>query len=236
MTNLYDDQDLLGTNKIIGSAPAANPGDLVPLSQVQTLINTAVTAAIDELDIEIPDIPLGATVGSFRSGFYSIIGNMSTGTSATLGNGALRLYAFLVPKAITLSAIGCEVTTAGDVGCTVRLGIYADVNGLPSTLVADAGTIAGDVVGSAEVATSVTLQPGIYWIGGAVQGVTTTQPTMRTIHVPVLPIQVFSTSMPGANQNVTAVNLGGVTGALPATVNPATANSGSAIRCFLKVA
>lgn len=213
MPQVYEPLNLRG-NKLTGVPTATDPSDAVPLSQMG----------------------LGATLGRFRSGFYSIIGNQ-TSTSNTLGVGSLRMYAFIVPTAVTFTAIGAEVTVAGDAGSKVRLGIYADDgNGLPSARVLDAGTIAGDTVGVQEVACNATLTPGIYWIGGAVQDVTTTQPTMRTIGSPILPIQVYSASLPATNQNVTGVNLGGVTGSFPSTVAPSTANSGNAIRCFVKAA
>lgn len=187
--------------------------------------------------VPLSQMGLGATLGRFRSGFYSLPGNTSVSTLNTLGSGNLRMYAFLVPSAITVTAIGAEVTTVGDAGSKVRLGIYADDgNGFLSARVVDAGTIVGDSATAQEAACNVTPIPGVYWIGGAVQDVTTTQPTMRTIGTPVLPIQVAATSLPAINQSVTGVNVGGVTAAFPSSVAPSAANSGNGIRCFIKVA
>lgn len=214
MPHVYEPLNLRG-NKLTGVPTATDPSDAVPLSQMG----------------------LGATLGRFRSGFYSLIGNAVISTSNTMGNGSLRMYAFLVPSAITVTAIGAEITVAGDVGSKLRLGIYADDgNGFPAARVVDAGTIAGDSATVQEVVCNVALTPGIYWIGGALQDVVTTQPTIRTIGSPVLPIQVASISIPAANQSVTGVNIGGVTGAFPSSVTPTAANSGNAPRCFIKVA
>ena len=128
-----------------------------------------------------------------------------------------------------------------------RIGIYADdgtglVTGAPildagsiSTGTGNAGTVAtAGTPGVYEITTSILLPPGLYWVGGAVQGAATTQPTMRS----VLP----STILNGPPSNAMAVpnlqNIGyqvtGVSGALPTWSG--TSQSGTAVRIFFKIA
>jgi hypothetical protein len=158
-------------------------------------------------------------------------------TSATLANGTLRVTPWLITRACTLTALGAEVTVIGDVGSLLRLGIYAD-NGsyYPGALVLDAGTIAGDSA-TVQAITGLTtaLTPGIYWVGGVVQAVTVTQPTVRTqgTWTPPCPIGTGA-ALPGAGNTVTGYSMTGVVGALGAfsgTVLPV----GAVPRTFAKV-
>lgn len=137
-------------------------------------------------------------------------------TTATLGNGNLRVNPVWIPNPITLQRLGAEVTSNGDAGSKLRLGIYADDgNGRPSTLVLDAGTVAGDSSTVQDTgAISQPLNRGWYWFGLAVQLVTTTQPTVRTSSAPLTMVD-FGASAPTAGQLAVGVQMTGVTGALP---------------------
>lgn len=127
-----------------------------------------------------------------KSGSY--FQGQSSVTTATLSNTLLRLNAFPVAQQITIAQIGAELFTAGDAPSLIRLGIYADDGtGFPGALVLDAGSISCGTGNAGTVPTggvpgvymitpgsTPTLPPGLYWTGGVVQGVTTTQPVMRT--------------------------------------------------------
>lgn len=157
-------------------------------------------------------------------------------TSNVLGNNALRVVPWVITKPWSLTRIGAEITAVGEAGSKYRLGIYADNGfGYPGALVVDAGLIAGDVVGAAEQTVSLTLQPGIYWIGGVVQLAPTTQPTLRVIAswVPPIPINLGSTAP--FNVSVMGYQLGNVSGPLPSTMASA-GISGFSARLFVKTA
>lgn len=100
-------------------------------------------------------------------------------TDATLGFGTVRVVPVFVPKTLTITRIGAEVTSAGTAGNTFRIGIWNDSNGFPATLNQDCGTIDAASATVQEITVNFSLAPGIYWVGGAVQGAAT-QPTMRT--------------------------------------------------------
>lgn len=163
---------------------------------------------------------------------------LAVGTSATLSNGALRVTPWLLRTSVSISRIGSEVTVVGDAGSKLRLGIYADTgNAYPGALVVDAGQIAGDSATVQELTVAVTLRAGLYWIGGVVQAVTTTQPTVRTQSGGNLDVLLSpGTSLPSAGSTVAGYNQTGVTGALPATFSSTVAPVASAPRLFVKLA
>lgn len=187
-----------------------------------------------------PAVSPPATVspgGAFVSGRYYVVPPVqSSGTSATLGVGTLRLQMFMAPNACTLSRIGAEVVTPGDAGSKFRLGIYNDDGtGRPGALLIDAGVIAGDSGTVQELTINQSISAGIYWIGGAVQIVTTTQPTMRTSSQGGTQyVEASVGSAPPSNWGNIGVTGTGVVGALP---NPFVfANyAGSVPRVFVKV-
>lgn len=142
----------------------------------------------------------------------------SAGTAAH-ANGVLRLSPYMVFKTTTLDRIGVEVATAGDVGSLVRIGIYADSgNSVPGARVVDAGTVLGDSVTTQVLTISVTLAPGLYWMGAVGQNVTTTGPTLRIVGSTWMPPALMSpgtTSLPGSNATINGYVQNSVTGALP---------------------
>jgi hypothetical protein len=169
--------------------------------------------------------------------FFTASPNSVT-TSVTLGVGSLRLTAWVLTRAMALDRIGAEVTTIGEAGSKFRLGIYADNgNSYPGALVVDAGQIAGDSATVQELTIAVTLAAGLYWVGGAVQSVVTTQPTMRTINnwTPPVPLSA-GTSAPSAGALQIGYTQSSVTGALPANYTATPAGTSIASRVHLRAA
>lgn len=153
-------------------------------------------------------------------------GQSGTSTSATLGNGSLRLAPVFIPVVCTIKAMFAEFTAAGDAGSTLAMAMYSDNGtGYPGSLLITGPTLstgssnAGSIStgGTAGVysglVTNTAVNPGLYWIGGVIQGVTTTQPTMRIGSW--LPYSVGSGGLPSANSNVVGYSQSSVTGALP---------------------
>lgn len=176
--------------------------------------------------------------------YYVTAGQNATSTSAVLTNGTLRLTPWFVPNACTLSRVGCDISSAGDGGSTVRIGIYADNgSGYPGALVLDAGSefISGAINGASntvqEVVVSKALAAGLYWVGGVVQGVTVTQPTVRIpTGNPMLGNIPLGTSAPSAAVSVLAVTQTSVTAALPTTFTTTVSLGTITPRIHVKVA
>jgi hypothetical protein len=175
--------------------------------------------------------------GVLASGYYYST-TSSLSTSSTLGVGTLRLAPWFVPNACRISRIGAEVTSGGDSGSKLRLCLYADSGaGLPSTLLLDAGTIAGDSATVQEITINQQLSAGLYWIGASVQVVTVTQPTVRTGTIACWTSPWLGTSAPGAGTISAGVTYGSVTAAAPGVLAPGSISTAGAVpRIFVKVA
>jgi lysophospholipase L1-like esterase len=197
----------------------------------------AMTGYVDDYRLWDLTAAPGLPVPSSGQYFYPVSPNNQT-TGNSLGNASLRVAPWLLTKPLALSRLCAEVTTAGDVGSKFRLGIYADNgNGLPGSLVLDGGQVAGDSATVQELTVSVTLAPGLYWIGGALQSVTTTQPVIRVANnwSPPIPMSA-GTSLPASAQSVLGyISSSTVSGALPGSFGGATP-SGTIPRVFVKVA
>jgi len=206
--------------------PTSGP---VVLGSLEKTDDSGVNAAFAGFSLPVP------APGNYM--FTSSPGGAST--SAALSNGALRLLPWVVTQRIPIDRIGAEVTVIGDVGSKLRLGIYAD-NGFsyPGALLLDGGQIAGDSATVQDApAVSLVLNPGLYWIGGAVQAVTTTQPTVRVPSNWAPPLAISTGPvMPTANQTAIGYQMTGVTGALPANFSGSLSPSGAAPRCHVRVA
>lgn len=196
-----------------------------------TGINAATQTALDAKAPVLAGPPAG--------NFFFPVSPVSTSTAATLGVGTLRAIPWVCLSSTSLAQLGAEVTSAGDAGSKVRLGIYANSgSGYPGSLAVDAGQIAGDSATVQMLTASLALSPGVYWLAAVVQSVTTTQPTLRTVgahwnaSVP-LPL---GTSTPGANATSVGLATSSVTGALPSTFPAGASGTGGAARPIMKVA
>jgi hypothetical protein len=195
--------------------------------------------------IELPDLSrfYARNLSRHLSGCYYIATPAGAASTAnTLGNGTGRFSPFPVPAAITLAKIGVEVTAVGEAGSVIRLGIYGDNgSGFPGPLVLDAGTVPGDAVAAAaELTINQALQPGLYWVGGVVQGAPTTQPTLRTLTAidQSIPLPISGGTTPGANHPTQVGFVGfGMAGAFPANwPTPAPNLTAQVARVFVKIA
>jgi len=106
----------------------------------------------------------GFGLGAYRTnGYY--VGFLSTiSTAATAALAANTLYAtpFVVTDTATFTRIGINVTTLSTGGA--RLGIYNFANGVPTTLVLDAGTVSVTSTGEKEITISQSLSAGAYML------------------------------------------------------------------------
>ncbi len=114
----------------------------------------------------------------YTSHCFSGLGTASQLTNS--GNAVASLIPFYLSAAATPVNMACEVTTGSTTGAfNVDMGIYADNNGVPGTLLLDIGTTATGVKSVAQAATGVqiqaipagslpggksVLQPGWYWL------------------------------------------------------------------------
>jgi hypothetical protein len=127
----------------------------------------------------------------------------STGTSASNSNNVARYVPFYVGKQIgtTALAVYCTALNAG-ASAVVRIGIYNDSSGRPSTVAKDAGTVSINATGVlTKTFTEVTLTPGWYWAAIATQSIDTAgaNPTFAACSVSA---QIAGETTPTASNNM----------------------------------
>lgn len=152
-------------------------------------------------------------------------------TTAAMTQNEVRAIPLWLPQG-SYNALGAETTGAGEAGSVIRLGVYADDgNGYPSSLLVDAGTIAGDgATAFKTVSINLTLAAGWYWLAGVAQLCPATPPTVR-VSSQGNPAIVTSTS-PGATTSV-AFSGTSASGALNSTFGSPT-RQGNTIRVAIR--
>lgn len=159
----------------------------------------------------------GAAQGSFSaftSGNWYVHSEMTT-TLGKLGTASMAAVPFFLGKPATMNGIGI-VATDTTVGCTFRMGIYADNgSGVPTTKLVECGTVAGSSTTGFKSITGWTLamNPGLYWLACASQGADQQMMTMSVNRC----YGVGDTTGIGAASGANAAYgiSGGVTAALP---------------------
>lgn len=107
--------------------------------------------------------------------FYDSRVNTTVGTVAMAAN-TLYGVPFYVPNGSTYTGLVAEVTTTV-AAATIRMGIYQDSQGAPSTLILDAGTVSAVTTGGKTIAISQYLPAGWFWLAA----VSNTIPNVRCI-------------------------------------------------------
>jgi len=98
-------------------------------------------------------------------------------TNASIKPNTDRIYYVLVlaPEKVTYNTVECYIRLSGSSGGQVaRMGLYANQNGAPSTLIADYGTVAIDSGGIKQISINQALDPGWYWYAFTCDADTTT--------------------------------------------------------------
>jgi hypothetical protein len=81
----------------------------------------------------------------------------------------------------TFDQVGLYIAVGGSAGAVIRLGVYADDGeGVPTTLVADWGTIVATAAGGFTISISWTPAADLYWLAGVLQGSPGTPPQIRS--------------------------------------------------------
>jgi len=168
------------------------------------------------------NLQIAANMPGYQSGVW-YISPLATSTQGGPAVTANLLYAspIYVSETLTTSALGIYVTT-GAASTNVRMGIYNCANGIPTSLVVDAGT--GSTSSSAvtrEISVSQVLTPGWYFIAAVFDGT----PTLRAQAVNRGSTLGISGGLNGVG--VTQYTAAHTYGALPATFPTVTADSTS---------
>ena len=109
------------------------------------------------------------------TGLYYTSGMPNRLSDTTIVHQTTYYLPIVIQNAVTADRIACRGGT-GLSGGSVRLGIYNDSSGLPSTVLIDAGTVATGAGGVAQITISQSLSVGIYWLAFCQQGTAPTTP------------------------------------------------------------
>lgn len=178
----------------------------------------------------------GVPVTGYVSTFYYPTSGTSGAVTPTLDQ--LRVVPFRIDTAATWDRIGYLQNNVGTAGAVVRLGIYDSLtNGAPGNLVLDAGTVDASAGLNLKTATiSVTLSPGVYWLGAVAQVATSALVPYGTTY-PFVYLLATNAPQNYPSSLVTCYTKSGVTGALPASfASTASAGAGAGPYLFLRAA
>jgi hypothetical protein len=163
-----------------------------------------------------------------RPGFWHVLGLWTGATGRQQEEARLRCFAFALTTPQTINAVGVRLGSGGTgtAGAVFRIGVWdSGSNGLPNNLLLDAGTV--DCTQPTQSVLTITglslaLNPGVYWIGGALQGAAATRPFMVETNTPKFPLLIpsqFNADTPDGLVFVGFQNVheGGVTGAFSST-------------------
>jgi hypothetical protein len=156
--------------------------------------------------------------------WYKTLVSASQGVSIT--NQTMYCTPILVDRTLTADRISLLTSGTFSGTASVRLGIYSDTNGVPSTLVLDAGTVSATASGSGYTITiSQSLTAGTYWMAFCQQTAPTTPSYLgAAAGATVLNTLDLGTNNPG-NNLILSYNQTSVTGAFPSTMTPTLSTS-----------
>jgi hypothetical protein len=133
----------------------------------------------------------------------------------------------IVDRTLTADRLAISTPGAFSGTATVRLGIYSDTNGQPSSLVLDAGTVSVTAASTIfQITISQSLSAGTYWLAFCQQG---TAPANNSVHGITTGLGLPNPLDLGQTTAATTYNQGysqaSVTGALPSTMTPTAAGT-----------
>jgi hypothetical protein len=209
--------EILWDEGVHHGAVTVQPNTSQPGSQINGGTSVTVTAGVRSLirrtstgdDWTLFNLEIARRREIYRSGFYTQTGSALSTNAPALNT--MVLIPLLIENRRAFDRIACDVTTAGGTGGLARLGIYqSDVNGMPSSLIVDAGTVANTTTGAKTVSISQTLGPGLYWLALVSQTATATYRSITQSQIPV-PVSTLSNA-----SGVGFQHSGAVSGVLPA--------------------
>jgi hypothetical protein len=194
---------------VTGTGPILSSGGSTPSISVSVGTTAGTVAAGD--DARIVALPI------FVSGQYTV-NTAGPPTTSGLTNNRLYYLPYLITTSTTFDRMGLEhLGVVGGAGSVVRLGIYSSTDGLPSTRVLDAGSLdLTTAVAFKTIPISVTLAPGLYYLGVVAQ-ITSGSCTFRTI--------IPSIVTPSSDGTINGAKFEAASGALPATATPGVSNT-----------
>lgn len=144
------------------------------------------TADLEDSLNTLTGLDFGWPAGAYRSSAFVV--GLSSGAPSV--NALETAVPFYVPRRTTVVALALALVTL-QAGAEARVGLYADNNGFPGSLLVDAGIIdlsAGSASLRETAAISTTLPPGVLWTVCQLKNVATQATLMRSNQtLPIIP-------------------------------------------------
>ena len=164
-------------------------------------------------------VPPAAPTGRFRTiPEFMMGGALNPGGVGPQILGEEWAIPLFMPAAGTVKSLSIYILTGGSVGAVQRFGLRQSVNGLPSTLIADLGTVPSTSGGGPQTLTcSQALAAGEYFVTIACQVATSIPYGLAGANWSTGVVGVTLASIVGNNEEALCFYQTGSTGALPST-------------------
>jgi hypothetical protein len=199
----------------------ADANDAIEALEAKVGINTS--AVTTSLDFRIRAVEaflnFGFVSGTYHTTAFGLQASSITNQTLSTQNRAHYVPMFIGTQT-TFDRIAISTGTNFSGSGVMRLGIYNNANGAPSSLVLDAGTISPVASSTVyPITINQTLSVGWYWLAVVPQTVATTS-SVRAVS-PIVFMPTTRVPATGAWEGRTVWIETGVTGALPSTATPA---------------
>ena len=115
----------------------------------------------------------------YRSTYWYDTNTTASINTTSFTKSRLYLHPLFISESITIDRLAVECTLLA-LSTTFRIGIYnSDSNGVPTTVVLDAGTVDTTSTGLKSITVNQSLSAGLYYVAGVLQG-GSTSPEMRS--------------------------------------------------------
>lgn len=216
---VYGDDQGVSIDVFDGALPA---GQTLPING--TLWFLAPTAAAQVDIVTTPSGALAPTARHATGRYYYPVGLPSAASALTINQ--LMAVPLAVGRTLTLDRICVNIGAVGTAGSVVRLGLYTDRDGLPDSLLLDAGTVDSTSTGAKEKTISQILPAGWVWLAGVAQVAVPQVARMQGIF---WPMGFTASTVTNSALASAMIHSGATSGALPATFLPTTNNVGFVI-------
>lgn len=201
--------------------------DQLGLSQAQG--NTYSLGDLEQLLYGANGTGVGGTPTNRRFAFnkYYAMDNPGGNTTYTCVLNDLWCFPFTVGRKQSFDRIAAAVVTAATAasGAVLRLGIWDTAsNGDPQNLLASMAPSSIEAAGTVQGNIAISINPGLYWLGGVVQVSIAGAPTLRGITAAWSPFVSFDD--PANNSSGCGYVVPGQAGALPSPFPVSHANAG----------
>jgi hypothetical protein len=157
------------------SAGSTSAAGVLQLTDSTSSTSTTTAATPNSLKTTYDLAVIKNPIIKMLSGYYYKTG-ISASSTITVTHQRVYYTPIYIPETTTIDRLAIRTVASFSGSSTVRLGIYNNTNGLPSTVLLDGGTVSATAANTIyEITISQSLNAGFYWLAFCQQG---TAPTL----------------------------------------------------------